>query len=151
MIPSRGKHLLGRRYCYLKQIKDAPRSILYFHDFVLLDHILLGADSLRGTSVSASAAIYAEIWVDYILGVAFRDSLRGTLVNASSALDTVVSDYVSHSYNNLYKLIILVLSSCDIAKVRLFFTRCSCWRTFSVIFVRCLNNKRPCAALYMST
>ena len=61
--------------------------------------ILLGLNSLRGTSVSASTAIYAEIGIDNILGIAFRDSLRGTLVNASTALDTVVSDYVSHSSN----------------------------------------------------
>ena len=65
-----------------------------------LGRILLGLDCLRRTSVSASTAIYAEIGVDNILGIAFRDSLRGTLVNASTALDTVVSDYVSHSFNN---------------------------------------------------
>ena len=59
--------------------------------------ILLGLDSLRGTSVGASTAVYAEVGVDNILGIAFRDSLRGTLVNASTALDTVVIDYVSHN------------------------------------------------------
>ena len=67
-------------------------------NFLLLaDRILLGLDSLRGASIGACTAIYAEIGVDNILGIAFRDSLRGTLVNASTALDTVVSDYVSHS------------------------------------------------------
>ena len=71
------------------------------HLRLFLSCILLGLDSLRRTSVSASTAIYAEVGVDYILGVAFRDSLRGTLVNASTALDTVVSDYVSHSSNYL--------------------------------------------------
>lgn len=54
-------------------------------------------DSLRGASVSACAAIYAEIGVDYILGIAFRDSLRGALVNTGTALDTVVINYVSHN------------------------------------------------------
>ena len=67
----------------------------------LLGRILLGLDSLRRTSVGASTAIYAEIGVDNILGIAFRDSLRGTLVNASTALDTVVCDYVSHNSNSL--------------------------------------------------
>jgi hypothetical protein len=67
--------------------------------FFFASRILLGLNSLRRTSVSASTAIYAEVGIDNILGIAFRDSLRGTLVNASTALDTVVSDYVSHSSN----------------------------------------------------
>ena len=71
--------------------REHPLSCLF------LDRFLLGLDSLRGTSVSTSTAIYAEVGVDNILGIAFRDSLRGTLVNASTALDTVVSDYVSHN------------------------------------------------------
>jgi hypothetical protein len=62
---------------------------------------LFGLDSLRGASVSACTAVYAEIGVDYILGIAFRDSLRRTLVNASTALDAVVINYVSH--NTIFK------------------------------------------------
>ena len=78
------------------------KGVLIEHTFIFsVGRILLGLDSLRRTSVGASTAIYAEIGVDNILGIAFRDSLRGTLVNASTALDTVVSDYVSHSSNNL--------------------------------------------------
>ena len=65
--------------------------------FAVCDRILFGLDSLRRTSVGACTAIYAEIGVDNILGIAFRDCLRGAFVNASTALDTVVIDYVSHN------------------------------------------------------
>ena len=85
-----------------KRIKDAPKGASLILSLAF-DRQLLGLDSLRGTSVGACTAIYAEIGVDNILGIAFRDSLRGTLVNASTALDTVVSDYVSHN-SNIFKL-----------------------------------------------
>ena len=54
-------------------------------------------NSLRGTSIGASATINTSGRIDYILGIAFRDSLRGALVNTGTALDTVVINYVSHN------------------------------------------------------
>lgn len=76
--------------------------------FLFVELYLLGLDSLRRTSVSACAAIYAEIGVDNILGIAFRDCLRGTLVNASTALDTVVSDYVSHNFSSFFSFVFVL-------------------------------------------
>ena len=78
-------------------IKKKKGVLEQAHLHLFSDRILLGLDCFRRTSVSASTAIYAEIGVDNILGIAFRDSLRGTLINTSTALDTIVINYVSHN------------------------------------------------------
>ena len=62
-----------------------------------LSRLRLGqADSARGASVSASAALRALLGVNRIL-VALGDSSYGTLVNTCAACNTVVTNYVSHS------------------------------------------------------
>ena len=62
-----------------------------------LSRLRLGqADSARGASVSASAALRALVGVDAV-DIAFRDSANGAFVNASAASNAVFTNYVSHS------------------------------------------------------
>ena len=59
-------------------------------------------DSFDGALVSASAAGNADVSVDDVLLVALGDSLDGALVSAGTALDTSISDIVSHDISSIY-------------------------------------------------
>lgn len=57
-------------------------------------------DSLVGAAVNTGAAIDALIGIDNILVFAFSDDAHGASIGASTALNTSVSDPVSH-YDSL--------------------------------------------------
>jgi len=66
----------------------------------LLVSLLLEADSAAGASVGTGAALGAFVGVDAV-DVALRDSANGTFVDAGAACNAVITNYVSHSINNL--------------------------------------------------
>ena len=53
-------------------------------------------DSFDGAAVSTSATANADVSVDDVLVFALGNSLDGAVVSASAALDTSISDIVSH-------------------------------------------------------
>ena len=59
-------------------------------------------DCFGGAVVAASAAAYAGVSVDDVLVFAFGDSLDGAVVSTCAALNTSISDNVSHDYSSIY-------------------------------------------------
>jgi len=59
----------------------------------------LGSDSAHRASVSASAAVNAEVGVDFV-DVSFGDSALGAFACACSTCYAVFRNFVSHNINN---------------------------------------------------
>ena len=55
-------------------------------------------DCFYGAVITTSAAAYAGISVDDELVLALRDSLNGAVVSAATALDTSISNSISHDF-----------------------------------------------------
>jgi hypothetical protein len=57
-------------------------------------------DRFNRAIVDAGAAIYADISIDDVLFVALGDCLNGALISASAALNTSISNLVSHDFSS---------------------------------------------------
>jgi hypothetical protein len=71
---------------------------------------LLLDDSFNGALISASTAGNADIGVDLVGSVTLRDSLNGALIGAGAALDTSVSNLVSHDITSMFDVYTLLLT-----------------------------------------
>ena len=59
-------------------------------------------DSFAGALVGAGAAADTDIGIDDVLVLTLGNCLDGTLLSAGAALDTGISDYVSHDITSIY-------------------------------------------------
>ena len=80
----------------MKTYKNAPSRYETGRCTVVQCCGLAEADSTRGASVSAGAALGALIGVDAV-DIALGDSANGTFVDAGAASNAVFTNYVSHS------------------------------------------------------
>jgi len=70
-------------------------------------NLFFGMNSLNGANIRASTAIGAYIRI-YFVDIALGDSLNRTFINTSSACGAIFTDFVSHFYLLLVKLITLI-------------------------------------------